>query len=270
MAIQIKTDVTLNGQKIEVTAFEDTDSDGTAENQETASVPDGITNITLASLEGDSGYTYWFQIDLETADAATTPTVNSLSVSDFNPSVTTTATTDTTLNGETVRIQVREDTDADGAIEQAANFIPAGGSGEETQLSGLDFPNNEYEISVDLETSDTSTTPTVDRISLKSTSTVQYIGAQAATISSAPQNAGRVFDSTTLSGTVTLNGSGVDGATIYCIDTTNQDVAEVTTTDANGDYRVRVDTGDLYHMVVQYEDDQGNQYNDESKPFLAT
>jgi hypothetical protein len=170
MTIQITTDVTLNGQKIEVTAFEDTDSDGTAENQKTVSVPDGITDITLASLEGDSGYTYWFQIDLETADGSTTPTVNSLSVSDFNPSVTTIATTDTTLNGGTVRMQVREDTDADGSIEQAASFIPSGGSGEETKLAGLDVPNNEYEVRVELETSDLTKTPSVDTLSLEADS----------------------------------------------------------------------------------------------------
>jgi hypothetical protein len=167
MTIQITTDVALNGQKVWVTAFEDTDSDGTAENQETASVPDGITDITLASLEGDSSYTYWFQIGLETADDFTTPTVNSLSVSDFNPSTTTIATTDVTLNGETVRIQVREDTDADGSIEQAANFIPSGGSGEETKLPGLDVPNNEYEVRVELETSDETKTPSVDTLSLE-------------------------------------------------------------------------------------------------------
>lgn len=73
-----------------------------------------------------------------------------------------------------------------------------------------------------------------------------------------------------LAGTVTLANNGIEGAKIYIINDTNGDIEAETTTDANGDYSVTVDTDNVYHVAVQYEDSSGNQYNDESKPFIVT
>lgn len=75
-----------------------------------------------------------------------------------------------------------------------------------------------------------------------------------------------------LSGSVTLSGSAVSGATVYVVDSVNDTVAAVTTTDANGDWEA---TGlansaqERYHALVQY-DDGSTKYNAESLPYLST
>jgi len=79
-----------------------------------------------------------------------------------------------------------------------------------------------------------------------------------------------VPNTTTLSGTVTLSGSGVQDATIHVINDTDDSIETTTTTDSNGDYSVSVPSGNTYHVTVRYEDSNGNKYNDESKPFIAT
>lgn len=67
----------------------------------------------------------------------------------------------------------------------------------------------------------------------------------------------------TLAGTVTLNGSGVGGATVHIINTTptpSEHVATLTT-EADGSFTHDTSvTGDL-HVVTQYDDGSGTQYN---------
>lgn len=72
----------------------------------------------------------------------------------------------------------------------------------------------------------------------------------------------------TISGTVTLSGSGVSGAKIHVIDDTNGDIEATTTTDSNGDYSVNVPAGETYHVTCQY-DDGSAKYNSESKPYVT-
>lgn len=247
---ELVTDSTLNGGSVNVTVFEDTDGDGTAELSETVALSGGSETIDLYEILAGSGHDVWLQIEADSAGDESTPTVNSITVRDI------------------------------GKIEAQAATLSI--TGQNAGVSPGDSPISSQPASIQaagqnaaVSPGDTSIQADLGAITLVPQDAVvdagvAQIAAGEASVDITAQNAGRVFDSTTLSGTVSLNGSGVESATIYCIDTTNQDVAEVTTTDQNGDYRVRVDTGDLYHMVVQYEDDQGNQYNDESKPFIAT
>ncbi|AFH22466.1 hypothetical protein OSG_eHP27_00070 [environmental Halophage eHP-27] len=73
-----------------------------------------------------------------------------------------------------------------------------------------------------------------------------------------------------LSGTVTLSGSPVQGATVWVIDTTTDTVVATDTSDVNGDWSVSVAGGnERYHALVQYESG-GTKYNAESLPFLST
>lgn len=72
----------------------------------------------------------------------------------------------------------------------------------------------------------------------------------------------------TVSGTVTLSGSPVQGATIEVIDQTNGDLEATTTTDSNGDYSVSVESGITVHVCCRY-DDGVDTYNSKSKPFVT-
>jgi hypothetical protein len=251
LSAELTADVTLNGGTIDATVFEDTDQDGTAENQKTVSLSGGTNTYPLPSLDGDAGSDVWVKFDLDNSGITSTPEVNSVTYDTLAEPIAAQAAT-VQISGQNPSVQagavsIQPDVGVitlapqDGAVSPGAVSVGA-------QAASLDLQAQNGAVAAG----------------------EAVISAPEATLQITAQNAGRVFDSTTLSGTVTLDGSAVEGATIYCIDDTNESIAEVTSTDANGDYRVRVDTGDLYHMVVQYEDGQGNQYNDESKPFLAT
>lgn len=59
----------------------------------------------------------------------------------------------------------------------------------------------------------------------------------------------------TISGTITLSGSGVSGALVYAINRTTMETFGPATTDGSGDYTLPVmDTGDLYDVYVEYND----------------
>lgn len=69
-------------------------------------------------------------------------------------------------------------------------------------------------------------------------------------------------------GTVTLSGEPVEGAIVTAIHSASDTVASVVTTDERGRYRFEgLITGDLYHLCVEYEDREGNQFSARSKPF---
>lgn len=71
-----------------------------------------------------------------------------------------------------------------------------------------------------------------------------------------------------LRGTVTLSGTGVQGATVYVIDDINGELDAELTTDSNGEYSTIVREG-TYHVTVQYENDTGEKFRTNSKPFIA-
>lgn len=248
---KLTTSVSLNGGSITATVYEDTDGDGTAEQTESLDLSAGNTTHGLFFIDVDSGNDYWLDFTISGAGDESTPTVDSATLQPLVEFINAQAAT-ITATGPNAGL------DAGGAsiTAQEATLSTA------AQNAGLD-PGAASITAAVASLDATGQNPSVSP-------GVAQIQADAGVLQITAESASRVFDSTTLSGTVTLNGSAVEGATIYCIDDTNESIAEVTTTDSNGDYRVRVDTGDTYHMVVQYEDGQGNQYNDESKPFLAT
>lgn len=71
-----------------------------------------------------------------------------------------------------------------------------------------------------------------------------------------------------VTGTVTVDGTALEGATITGINDTTGSVYGTTTTDANGDYSIDFPVGDTAHLLMEY-DDGTNQYNDKSKPFVV-
>lgn len=75
-------------------------------------------------------------------------------------------------------------------------------------------------------------------------------------------------ENTYISGTVTQSGTAVSNATVFVVDAATDSLVARTTTDSNGQYSVDVGNGE-YHVMAQYEDANGNQYNDYSKPFLV-
>lgn len=70
-----------------------------------------------------------------------------------------------------------------------------------------------------------------------------------------------------VSGQATLDGDPVEDAKIKVINDTSESVEESVFTNGNGDYSVEVPGSDTYHVLGQYEDSEGNLYNEESKPF---
>ena len=81
------------------------------------------------------------------------------------------------------------------------------------------------------------------------------------------QGAGSGF--ATISGQVTLSGSGVEGAKLFLVNETTGELEATTTSDANGDYGFgAARPGDTYHVAVQY-DDGTDKYNAKSKPYLV-
>ncbi len=72
-----------------------------------------------------------------------------------------------------------------------------------------------------------------------------------------------------ISGTVTKEGSVVDGAKITLINDTDNTIVGTTTTDTNGDYSFEeLNNNKTYHIIAQY-DDGTTKYNAESKPYLT-
>lgn len=57
------SDVDLNSGSVDVTIYEDTDGDGTAENTETVSVPDGSGSTSASNIEGYENHDYWLDVD---------------------------------------------------------------------------------------------------------------------------------------------------------------------------------------------------------------
>lgn len=81
---------------------------------------------------------------------------------------------------------------------------------------------------------------------------------------------GTWFPTTQLSGSVKLNSTGVDSATVYIIDTDTSNLLTTVTTDSSGNWSTDVIEGRQYHITAEYEDGSGNLYNGPSYPFIDT
>lgn len=159
-----------------------------------------------------------------------------ISTSTSNPSIQN-LSYDQSSNDESI---VAEVTGTDGTTETVTQSLDG------ASLYSLSFANShsDFEIRFVLSTTDVTQTPTISGASIGGT--------------------------TTISGTVTLSGSGVQGATVSVINDSTDRLADEATTDSNGDWQASVPKNATCHVAVQYEDGQGTQYNDESKPFINT
>lgn len=73
-----------------------------------------------------------------------------------------------------------------------------------------------------------------------------------------------------ITGTVTIDGTAVEGAVLVGINDTQGIIEDVTTSDTSGGYTLQLTDGDVAHILMQYEDPAtGEQHNSESKPFIA-
>lgn len=77
-AVTLESNVNLNNQSIDVTIYEDTNQDGTAENTQTISLVDGVDNTVATDLDGGASNDYWLEVSFSSNNAEESPQVNSL------------------------------------------------------------------------------------------------------------------------------------------------------------------------------------------------
>lgn len=78
--VELETTATVpTNTNIEITVLEDTDGDGTADYQQTETVPDGTNTIEYSALSGSEaqGIVYWLELSLSTSDSSVTPSLDS-------------------------------------------------------------------------------------------------------------------------------------------------------------------------------------------------
>ena len=80
MSVDLEYDVSLNGEALDITIYEDTDGDGTAENSETVSCADGQNTVTLSTIDGAQGNDVWPDVQPSTTTDTASPTLHSLTV----------------------------------------------------------------------------------------------------------------------------------------------------------------------------------------------
>lgn len=76
IGVDLTASTTLNGQTAEVTVFEDTTGDGTADNTETVTLNDGVDSRSLSNLSGGSGNDYWLNVELSNSDIEETAKID--------------------------------------------------------------------------------------------------------------------------------------------------------------------------------------------------
>ncbi|MCU4754249.1 PQQ-binding-like beta-propeller repeat protein [Halobacteria archaeon AArc-curdl1] len=79
---------------------------------------------------------------------------------------------------------------------------------------------------------------------------------------------GEWIETIDLSGTVGLQGTPIEGAEILVIDDESDEFLERVVADENGEWSAEVADTTL-HVTAQYEDEDGNQYNAESYPYVT-
>lgn len=74
-----------------------------------------------------------------------------------------------------------------------------------------------------------------------------------------------------VSGTVTVNGTALSGAKITGLNETGTTttIQGVTTTAADGTWSINYSSGDVAHILMEYDDGAGTRYNAHSKPFVV-
>lgn len=79
--VTLTTSVTLNGEAVDITVYEDIDNTGVTDNSETINGISGGTNTyTLSSLSGGSGNAYWAKLSLSTSNVTSSPVAHSVTL----------------------------------------------------------------------------------------------------------------------------------------------------------------------------------------------
>lgn len=78
--LTLTADVALNGQSCDVVVYEDTNQDGSAENQDTITLQDGSNQYTVSGMDGGTGNDYWLDLKPATSASDTTPEINSITL----------------------------------------------------------------------------------------------------------------------------------------------------------------------------------------------
>lgn len=79
--LELTTDATIpSNTSTDVTVYEDTDNDGTAENSATQSIGGGTNTYTLTGFDGSSGNGIWIEASVSNTDVTTTASLNSVDV----------------------------------------------------------------------------------------------------------------------------------------------------------------------------------------------
>ncbi len=76
------------------------------------------------------------------------------------------------------------------------------------------------------------------------------------------------YGSIELSGSVTMHDDPVEGADVLIIDEAENEFANRVVTDTDGNWTADAPDSTL-HVITQYEDEDGNQYNDVSYPYIS-
>ena len=155
--------VSLNGGSGTVTLFEDTDGDGTAENQNSTSLADGTTAYTLSGFSDVNANDIWLKVEVDNSAAV----VGDISIQDasaltasfaFSPS-----SPDT---GDLISFDGSGSSDADGTIQSYEWDFGDGatGTGETTKHSYT--TDGDYTVSLTITGEDGSTDTTTQTISV--------------------------------------------------------------------------------------------------------
>lgn len=146
-----------------------------------------------------------------------------------------------------INVDVREDSDQDGTVETVETISLSDG---QTEYETGDVFAGSGDVSLRFEL-----TPASD------------LAAPSPTVTAPIDVSGQTAS---ISGTVTLDGSGVDGATIYVIDQGTDSIEVTTTTASDGTYSATVAANQTVHVVVEYEDSGGVRYVAASQSFIDT
>lgn len=174
---------------------------------------------------------------------------------------------------ETVRVFLEEDSDADGTVEAEGHVDFAGTSADTTKTviasTGSFSGSGQYRLNIiynPQSDGDVTTAVSQDYVQAVLQAVVAFESGTATATTTVSLTSPETIP--TLSGTVTLNGSGVQGAVVYVINDTEQQIEHRVTTDSSGNYSVNVARGETYHITVQYEDGTGTKFTDTASPYV--
>lgn len=247
---------------VDATVYQDTDGDGTAENQETVTLSGGAEELTLASFSSVSGASYWVRVDATwDPEVGPTPEVYEFTVrrdKDSGTLVTDTVSwtfrpewvdTDSTVNTDVagIEVQVFQDSDQSGTADLDKLAYPTGGY-EEHDL-GTHFDGGESDVWLEVEMAtilDQNGNPVAEpRLDLAE------IPAPGGVV------AGFITDK---------DGAGVGDADVMVVNQSTDAVTR-TTPASDGYYEFSGLPNGTYHMATRAEDADG-KYNAVSYPFI--